>query len=196
MKRYLVNEIFFSIQGEGVRAGTAAAFIRFSKCNLRCCDETVGWQCDTDFESGEWYTAGDLVGMLEQWPPCWVILTGGEPSLQADRELVQRLQEQGWKVAMETNGTRSVEELGLDWITVSPKTPWLHQHYADEAKYVMTAEAPLPDTSGLQAQHWLVSPAFKGDEIDPLAMERCIEIVTGNPAWRLSCQQHKWWGVR
>ena len=56
MERYLVNEIFYSLQGEGVRAGTPNLFLRLSRCNLACKVETHGFDCDTEFESGRWMT--------------------------------------------------------------------------------------------------------------------------------------------
>lgn len=209
MSRYLVNEVFYSLQGEGARAGTAAAFIRFAKCNLCCNVAEQGFDCDTDFEQGEWYQPGELVDAIATYPTSWVILTGGEPSLQVDVDLVARLHKSGWKVAMETNGTRNVSHLGLDWVTVSPKTPWIHQRTADEVKYVLAAGAELPPM-GFQAEHRLLSPAFgpcdhdgdceppacPGGVVDPEALAWCIKLVMENPGWRLSCQQHKWWNVR
>src|SRR5690349_6274030 len=86
VERYLVNEIFYSLQGEGVRAGTPNLFLRLSKCNLTCLKETHGFDCDTEFESGRWMTIGEIVSELKELAPqCdWVILTGGEPALQVD----------------------------------------------------------------------------------------------------------------
>ncbi len=193
MRRYLVNEVFSSIQGEGVRAGTAATFIRFAKCNLACNRAEHGFDCDTDFEHGQRYTLAELVAAAAG--PPWVILTGGEPALQADDALVRALHKAGRSVAIETNGTVNVEALGLDWITVSPKCLAIKQPAADEVKHVLAAgQQPWP--VAIAARNYLVSPAFKGDEIDPDALAWCIDWVTGHPAWRLSCQQHKWWGVR
>src|SRR6185295_6932570 len=119
MERYRVNEIFYSLQGEGVRAGTPNLFLRFSRCNLECRVETHGFDCDTEFESGRWMTLEEIAAELRQLSPdCdWVILTGGEPALQTDAELIDGLHAAGFKLAIETNG--SLELLpGIDWITV------------------------------------------------------------------------------
>lgn len=194
MKRYLINEIFYSLQGEGVRAGTANLFVRFAKCNLACNVAEHGFDCDTDFEAGDWYERDELLAELQRTASTWVLLTGGEPSLQVDRPLIDDIHSVGRKVAIETNGTRPLPR-GIDWVCVSPKPgtpiviPW-----ADEAKHVLAA-GQVPERRIL-ANHHLVSPAFKGDEIDPDALAWCIDWVRTNPTWRLSCQQHKWWGIR
>src|SRR5580704_14587290 len=87
--RYLVNEIFFSLQGEGVRAGTPNLFLRLARCNEECRVEMHGFDCDTEFESGRWLTAPEIVAEARQLSAAcgWLVLTGGEPALQVDREL-------------------------------------------------------------------------------------------------------------
>jgi organic radical activating enzyme len=202
VSRYVVQEIFYSLQGEGVRAGTPNVFVRFAGCNMSCRAESHGFDCDTDFSSGLVYPLGDLVERVVKLVPspwgCGVILTGGEPSLQADEELVTALRIAGFYLAMETNGSRSVETLGLDWITVSPKTAEhaLRQRRADEVKYVRHVGQPVPK-SQVAATHYLISPAAEPDGTigrDTLAW--CIQLCKDHPPWRLSCQQHKQWGVR
>lgn len=191
MKRYMVNEVFYSLQGEGARAGTANVFVRFAKCNLACDF------CDTDFADGDWYTADELLAEMRRVtdPECdWVIFTGGEPMLQLDSPLVRAARADGWRQAIETNGMFHIPFV-LDWICVSPKNDELAQLWADEVKYVMAAGAPLPDTL-VKAEHYLLSPVSIDDVIDPAALEHCIRLCLENPGWRLSCQQHKWWGVR
>ena len=204
MTRYAVNECFASPQGEGVRAGTANVFLRLSGCNLRCNGAVEGEAlqpiCDTEFESGRTLDlAGVLAYVAEVAGPCrWVILTGGEPGLQADRELVDALRGAGYQVAIETNGTVDVSGLGLDWITVSPKVAEhaLKQLTAHEVKYVRGYGQGIPRTR-VKAAHQIVSPAF---EPDPAATRRnvawCVRLVMENPEWRLSVQQHKAWAVR
>lgn len=194
MKRYLVNEVFSSIQGEGVRAGTAATFVRFAKCNLSCNVADHGFDCDTDFERGDWWDHDHLVADVSSRPARWVILTGGEPALQINRELVDSLHDHDLRVAIETNGTRGLPD-NLDWVCVSPKPGTaLAVRWADEAKYVLAA-GQEPD-GRVDATTRLVSPAFKGDDVDPAAVAWCVGWVLTHPEWRLSCQQHKWWGVR
>jgi len=197
MTRYLVNEIFRSIQGEGVRAGTVATFVRFSKCNLACNVAEHGFDCDTEFDTGRWHTLGSLIDTVrDAGPTGWVIFTGGEPALQLDGALVDALHALGYQLAIETNGTRLLPD-GLDWVCVSPKpgAP-VAVTWADEVKYVL-GPGQEPILTGLPtADHWLVSPAFKSDESDPDAVAWCIAFVLAHPGWRLSVQQHKWLGIR
>lgn len=196
MKRYLVNEMFYSLQGEGCRAGTAAVFLRFAKCNLSCSKLTgEGFDCDTDFAKGEWMTSSEVCKEAFRLSQAcrWVIATGGEPTLQLDDELVGILHNQGWKVAIETNGTRPLP-VGVDWVCCSPKTG--HQPVltsADEWKFVMGPETPLPPA---RSGHLVLSPRFDGDIIDDDALEHCIDLVKRHPDYRLSVQQHKGWSIR
>lgn len=198
MRRYLVNEVFYSLQGEGVRAGTANVFVRLAKCNLRCDVPVDGFRCDTDFDEGEWRTKEELEAEMRRVadPECdWCILTGGEPTLQADAVLGAWLRQQGWKIAMETNGTR-LPRFALDWLCVSPKPSGeLVVAAADEVKYVLDAGMEPPELP-IKADHYLVSPAFDGWEPRPGALEWCIQWCLRNPAYRLSVQQHKAWGIR
>jgi len=198
VERYLVNEIFYSLQGEGVRAGTPNLFLRLSKCNLACKVETHGFDCDTEFESGRRMTLEEIVAELRQLSATcdWVILTGGEPALQADRELIDGLHAAGYKLAIETNGSCELPE-GIDWITVSPKVAEhaIRQRRADEVKYVRGYGQGIPRTA-VEAAHYLISPAFDGAEVDPRTLDWCIRLCRDNPPWRLSVQQHKLWKVR
>ncbi len=198
MRRYLVNEIFYSLQGEGVRAGTANLFLRFARCNLACTVESHGFDCDTEFESGRPLELPEIVGELQALSPrCdWVILTGGEPALQVDGELVDGFRAAGYRLAIETNGSRELPP-GIDWITVSPKVAEhsIRQRTAHEVKYVRGHGQAIPETV-VQADHYLLSPAFDGDQVDRRALDWCIRLVRENPRWRLSVQQHKLWQVR
>lgn len=198
MDRYLVNEIFYSLQGEGVRAGTPNLFLRLSRCNLACKVETHGFDCDTEFESGRWMTLDEIVaeGRTLSATCDWVILTGGEPALQVDRELIDRLHAAGYRLAIETNGSFELPE-GIDWITVSPKVAEhaVRQRVAHEVKYVRGYGQAIPKTV-VKAEHYLISPAFEGADVDPRTLDWCIRLCKDNPPWRLSVQQHKLWKVR
>ena len=197
-KPYRINEIFYSLQGEGVRAGTPNLFLRFSKCNLDCRVATHGFDCDTEFETGEWMEIAEVLAIFESLAPqCRsVILTGGEPALQVDPPLIGALREAGYFLAIETNGTIELTA-GLDWITVSPKVPEeaLRQRRANEVKYVRACGQAIPETV-VEADHYLISPAFNRESLDPQNLAWCLELVRENPRWRLSVQQHKLWGVR
>ena len=158
MKQYQVNEIFYSVQGEGVRSGTANVFVRFSGCNLTCNEREMGFDCDTEFVSGRKMTAKQIIDeSLSIAPECrWVILTGGEPALQLDDELIQTFKEAGYQLAIETNGTKELPQ-GLDWITVSPKTAehTLRQPTANEVKYVRQIGQGIPRPS-IKTDHYLI----------------------------------------
>lgn len=84
--KYRINEIFYSLQGEGRNTGRATVFVRFSGCNLRCPF------CDTDFKEYTEMTADEILETIRPWKRCgFVVLTGGEPSLQTDDDLVEAL---------------------------------------------------------------------------------------------------------
>lgn len=213
--RYKVNEIFWSPQGEGIRAGEMSCFVRFTGCNLKCAVEAGpksigGFDCDTEFESGRWYNMQELLEALRQTiglqPSVdrvlpWIVFTGGEPGLQVDRELCDALHEAGYLLAIETNGSIALEDetgpLPLDWITVSPKVAEhaIKQRRASEVKYVRAYGQALPKTV-VEADYMLVSPAFNGLLTDPRTVQWCIKLVSEDPRWRLTSQQHKLWQVR
>jgi 7-carboxy-7-deazaguanine synthase len=198
MKQYAVNEIFYSLQGEGVRAGTPNLFLRFAGCNLACSQETHGFDCDTEFVSSRKMTIDEITAELHDLSSdCkWIILTGGEPGLQLDPELLNNLHGLGYSLAIETNGSVALPD-GLDWITVSPKVAEhaIRQRTAHEVKYVRGYGQGIPKTV-VEAEHCLISPAFNGADLDRKTLDWCIRLVKENPPWRLSLQQHKWWSIR
>jgi organic radical activating enzyme len=198
MKTYKINEIFYSLQGEGVRAGTPNLFLRFSSCNLKCNKNENGFDCDTEFESGSRLTLNEIIVQLKETNPLckWIILTGGEPALQIDDELLDRLHHEGYQIAIESNGTKELSSK-IDWICISPKTAehTLEQLKAHEVKYVRSHGMAIPQTR-LEAEHYLISPAFEADGLPPKNLQWCIDLCRKNPPWRLSLQQHKLWGVR
>lgn len=198
MKAYAVNEIFYSLQGEGVRVGTPNLFLRFAGCNLTCREETHGFDCDTEFVSSRKMTVPEIIGDLQELSrDCkWIILTGGEPSLQIDQELLDGLHASNYKLAIETNGSIALPG-GLDWITVSPKVAEhaIRQRTAHEVKYVRGYGQGIPKTV-VEAEHYVISPAFQGMDLDQRTLDWCIRLVKENPPWRLSVQQHKLWSIR
>lgn len=205
MKRYSVNEIFYSLQGEGIRAGTANVFVRFAACNLECRMEAGpkspgGFDCDTQFSNGLPMTADDLVSRaMEVGGDCRaVIFTGGEPLLQLDDSLLTTFS--GWHRCIETNGSLPMPSDGrlINFICVSPKVAEhaLKIDRADEVKYVLCAGQALPKPH-IKSDYYLLSPAWNpntGFERDAVAW--CIKLIKENPIWRLSTQQHKMWDVR
>jgi len=198
--KYRVNEIFYSPQGEGLRAGSMNVFVRFSGCNLSCsADGPEGFDCDTEFTSGVFYETQELIQAIkEAGGVCeWVILTGGEPGLQVDQELVNALGHEGYRIAIETNGTKALPK-GIEWISCSPKTAehTLRVGRVNELRYVRNAGQGIPKPS-LQADHLFLSPAATADgAIDRPSLAHVLTLISDNPTWRISVQQHKSWRVR
>ncbi len=149
MSIYKVNEVFYSLQGEGFLQGLAMSFVRFSGCNLRCsfCDTSYAWQ------QGKPMTVSRIIQQLITYPCRQVCLTGGEPFLQNLSPVVSALKKKNFWVAVETNGT-IWQKISVDWLTVSPKREGERFHprgydkrfrkIASEFKYVVA------DTSDLE----------------------------------------------
>ena len=195
-----VNEIFYSLQGEGSRAGTPNVFIRLSKCNLNC------WFCDTEFESGEICSLEQLAGEISQFPCKNIIWTGGEPALQLTEEIVGFFKDRGYYQAVETNGTKPLPA-NLDFVTCSPKqvTPaQLRRNFPDGVSEIKCIFDEGPEYAICElppAKYYFLSPVFLGKEkermdLDQNILQACIAYILKNPGWQLSVQQHKIWKIR
>ena len=183
MARYRINEIFYSLQGEGRNVGRAAVFVRFAGCNLQCSF------CDTDFSSYREMSEEDVVDAVVSFPARFVVLTGGEPTLQLTSSLVDSLHRQGVEVAIETNGTR-VPLSNIDWVTVSPKEHPVVTS-CNELKCIFTGEESVNDF-GIKAEYYYLQPCDTGDAVkNRLIIETCVEYIKQHPKWRLSLQTHK-----
>lgn len=203
---YRVNEVFYTIQGEGRWTGRPAVFCRFSGCNLWSGHEgdrasAICSFCDTDFVASVGYEAEDLIDAIED---CWprperygyrmVVFTGGEPGLQLDWQLVYELHLLGYYVAVETNGTKKLPD-NIDWVCVSPKTRTLRVLSGDELKLVYPQEGLEPERfAGKPFNHFWLSP-MDGPELKENTAA-AVDYVMRNPQWRLSIQTHKVIGVR
>jgi 7-carboxy-7-deazaguanine synthase (Cx14CxxC type) len=207
---YAVKEIFKTLQGEGRHAGCAAVFCRFSGCNLwsgreRDRSKSICTFCDTHFVGtdgeggGRFACAKELVHAIET---CWgagtsnrfVVLTGGEPLLQVDDELIAALKSADFRIAVETNGTLEAPE-GLDWICVSPKAgAQLKQRSGHELKLVYPQAGLQPDeVSGFAFEEFWLQPMDGPERVSNTnaAVAFCLQ----NPRWRLSLQTHKMIGI-
>lgn len=204
---YRINEIFYSIQGEGRWTGRPAVFVRFSGCNLWSgIEEDRGKAicsfCDTDFVSyTEYRTTRELVEVVAGMLPdnAWddrtpmVVLTGGEPMLQLDRELARALLAIPVYLAIETNGTKPIT-FWIDWVCVSPKTPTI-KATGNELKIVYPQASITPDMFDTDPFDycWLSpmdGPSLK--ENTQAAFQYCLD----NPKWSLNIQTHKVIGAR
>lgn len=192
----LVNEIFYSLQGEGYFSGTPSLFIRFSGCNLKC-----GF-CDTQHQHGTEMTEEDIVERARACKAQHVVITGGEPSLQLTESLVDELHKIGKFVAVETNGTRPLPE-NVDWITLSPKDAFVFGTQSkivlkrcNELKVVFTGTPPA-DYSMIDVAHYFLQPCDMGDEAkNKEILEGTINYCLVHPQWHLSLQMHKLIGLR
>jgi organic radical activating enzyme len=201
---YLVKEMFGpTLQGEGAHAGSACVFLRFAVCNLAC-----SW-CDTDFAAAgaEELDAAAIVARLlalDVHGSRMVVVTGGEPTLQWDAELADAVRAAGFRVHMESNGTRPLRA-SVDWLTVSPK-PRFHEGRFELQPALPVAEIKVVvdgtiDDDTLAAYErrwptctqWFVQPCAGDEYRDHLA--RAIELAGRHPRWRLSLQLHKIIGV-
>ena len=188
MKRLRVNDIFYSLQGEGYNAGRAAAFVRFAGCNLRCPF------CDTEFESFSEMTADDILKAIGAYPTRFVVLTGGEPTLQVDEAFVDFLHQHGYEVAMESNGTCRAPG-NLDWLTVSPKCEGQQKH-CNELKVIFTSPQSVSDF-GIEADIRSLQPCDTGDTVrNAQILSDCICYIKQHPQWLLSLQMHKLIGIK
>lgn len=201
-----INEIFYSLQGEGARAGEPSIFIRLQGCSAKQACFKSGIDCDTEFESGYEMEVKELKEYLHNNYPTeckWIVWTGGEPSDQLNNEIIDYFKP--YKQAIETSGLKSPPRY-LDWVVISPKVA---EHvilkkfairrnqgvHCDELRWVRKKGQAIPETK-LLAHKYYISPHFDGEEINFENLYWCIQLCLDNPKWNLSMQQHKLWKVR
>ena len=177
-KTYRVNEIFYSLQGEGYFTGIPAVFLRFCGCNRHCAF------CDTDFTSGSEMTAEEIIDEVTKYPGRHLVATGGEPTLQLDSDLIRALKAKDFFIQIETNGSRPVPT-GVDWVTCSPKdAPW-EVDRIDELKVVYQGQDVEILARLLPSPRHFLQPC-SGENIP-----ETINYILDHPHWRLSLQTHK-----
>jgi 7-carboxy-7-deazaguanine synthase len=202
-RRYLIKEMFGpTLQGEGAHAGRAVVFLRFAACNLACPG------CDTDFspDGAVRMSADEIVDRLvalDTSATRRVVVTGGEPTLQWDAAIASAIRDAGFRVHMESNGTRA-PAAPVDWLTVSPKP----QHHparlaladdaaASEVKVVIDDSVDEAVLDGYaeryRCEHYFVQPWMDARYDHHLA--RTLALIQARPLWRLSLQLHKILGV-
>lgn len=208
-----VNEIFYSLQGEGRWTGTASVFVRLSGCNLKC------WFCDTKHEEGTEMSEEEIVSEVMRLSGCEVIrphvvITGGEPGLQLTKTLIDKLHDAGYFIQIETNGTIQLPE-GIDWVTCSPKGANIENLVVFAQEFKEDRQAGLKEGSGLKpvdelkvvythpgmdltpylnmpAREYRLQPCDTGDpEKNQQILQCVIQTIKENPKWRLSLQTHK-----
>ncbi|MCB0377936.1 MAG: 7-carboxy-7-deazaguanine synthase QueE [Bdellovibrionales bacterium] len=201
-KSIQLNEVFWTLQGEGRWTGHRALFVRFPFCNYDC-----PW-CDTDYSSFEKWNEKNFVDMTRQEKAKLAVLTGGEPMAHKHlMDVIRLLKGEGFVIACETNGSLPVPK-EVDWVTTSPKRytqgKWepyfIHPsvlNRTNEWKYVVDADFDFNilnrhHTKGSE-QIFSLSPEYSEFEKNT---HRILEFIKENPAWKLSLQTHKWLGIR
>ena len=173
-----INEIFYSLQGEGYHTGKPSVFIRFSGCNLKCSF------CDTQHNDGNLMSDEEIIDYIAQFPTDNIILTGGEPSLWIDDIIIDKLHKAGKYICIETNGTNNLPD-GIDWITCSPKEgAILKLEKANELKVVFQNQ-DLTKYDSFEASHFFLQPCSCQNT------QEVVDYILKNPKWRLSLQTHK-----
>lgn len=231
-RRFAVKAVWRTVQGEGAWAGRPAVFVRFAACNMwsgyeadrerdavRSGAACPLW-CDTDFtpQGAARLSAGDLAAEVRRAGEGvdFVVLTGGEPLLQANAALVAALHTRGFEVACETNGTVRLTDafetddgesaLPPDWIVCSPKLPEERMvlEHCDELKlivpdylpeaYQSLAERVRPHQLAGRERRFLWVQPEDGPRFAE-ASRLAVDLAQRHPGWRVSAQTHKALGV-
>lgn len=222
LRSYAIHSIFLTVQGEGLHSGRKAVFVRFSGCNVwngldidrerdAANNSACARICDTEFKGLDLKHGGGMMDpetvakrALEAWGHAsdgctpFVVLTGGEPSLQVDHQLVRSLKAVGFYVAIETNGSRELPGT-LDWVTLSPKLPMpvVPRRY-DELKLLSIFLNDVDRVWAIDATFRYVQPTDLDGLHGPLSQAeraKCLDFVRNNPSWRIGAQNHKLWCV-
>lgn len=186
-----VNEIFYSLQGEGFFTGTPAVFIRLSGCNLRCPF------CDTDHDKYAEISEDAIAATATNFPARHIVITGGEPLIQLTDSLIERLHQAGKFIQIETNGTIPLgDRQAVDWVTCSPKFQFCAKaaikiERINELKAVYCGQ-DLSAYDDIAAGIRFLQPC---DTHNPVINQKnltgAIDYIKSHPDWRLSLQTHK-----
>lgn len=181
-----INEIFYSLQGEGRFTGTPAIFLRTSGCNMRCPF------CDTQHENFIEMSDEEIVSKVCQYPARHIVITGGEPTMQITPLLTTLLHEAGFFIQIETNGTLPIPSgAEIDWITCSPKGNDIHLQHINELK-VLSIPQYISKYADTEADEYRLQPLDSGDATENKKnLNDTINYILENPKWNLSLQTHK-----
>jgi 7-carboxy-7-deazaguanine synthase len=207
---YRIKEIYFTQQGEGSNTGRDFVFVRFSGCNLWSGKEknrksAICQFCDTDFYGTDGINGGiySAKKLIEKIKSLWVsrddniavVLTGGEPLLQVNDELVAALKQEQIYIAVETNGTLDAPD-HIDWICMSPKANTeIKLKKGNEIKVIFPQESLDPENFSLfDFSEFYLQPMDSNKYQENL--NATITYCQKNPKWKLSLQTHKILGIR
>ena len=207
---YRIKEIYFTQQGEGSNTGRDFVFVRFSGCNLWSGKEknrksAICQFCDTDFYGTDGINGGiySATQLIEKIKSLWVsrddniavVLTGGEPLLQVNDELVAALKQEQIYIAVETNGTLDAPD-HIDWICMSPKANTeIKLKKGNEIKVIFPQESLDPEKFSLfDFSEFYLQPMDSNKYQENL--NATITYCQKNPKWKLSLQTHKILGIK
>jgi len=180
--KYKINEIFYSVQGEGYFTGESSIFIRIAGCNLKC-----NW-CDTDFKNYKELDILEILRDIKQYKSKHIVLTGGEPSIYDLQDLILKLQDKNYFIQIETNGSNYIFKNDKVWITCSPKKELEYKvSIADEIKLVVDKDFKIEILNRFNDY----KIKYLQPEFNLKNYNQVVNIIKEYPQWRLSLQTHK-----
>jgi len=192
MKSFRINSVFHTIQGEGYNAGRRSLFIRMPYCNLKC-----KW-CDTTFNSYAVWTEADIIDFIKKEPTRFIVLTGGEPSMNKDLpDIISILKSLNCEIAIESNGNFEIPD-GIDFVTISPKRD--AKYFINDDAFNKASEFKYVIDEGFQ---WTILDRHQNETKKLLSLspeygrmkeslKEILSFVSLNPQWKISLQTHKW----
>ncbi len=193
--QYLLNDLFWTYQGEGINSGNRALFIRLPHCNLTC-----SW-CDTEFNTHQAYDRQSFIDFINQEQSRFAVITGGEALMNPQiKDVISLLKEHGFFIACETNGTMPYID-GIDFVTCSPKAQSCFKinskirNHVNEYKYVVDEffDFDILSRHDDEVKELWLSPEFNTLQS---SLTRITDFIIKNPRWRLNTQTHKFLGLK
>lgn len=195
VNKYKVNEVFYSLEGEGLFSGQAAVFVRLAGCTMHC-----PW-CDTKYAQKTKFnlTAEQILKKIAAFPCKTVVLTGGEPTEQNLTALLKLLKKNKYRIHLETNGANVIDTKLFDFCTISPKAfvnaKMLKK--ADAIKYITDVKTTLPEIESLAKRTdkrtlFYLQPKNNSKE----NIKQCLKLIKQKPNLRLSVQLHKFLNIK
>ena len=195
VNKYKVNEVFYSLEGEGLFSGQAAVFVRLAGCTMHC-----PW-CDTKYAQKTKFnlTAEQILKKIAAFPCKTVVLTGGEPTEQNLTALLKLLKKNKYRIHLETNGANVIDTKLFDFCTISPKAfvnaKMLKK--ADAIKYITDVKTTLPEIESLAKRTdkrtlFYLQPKNNSKE----TIKQCLKLIKQKPNLRLSVQLHKFLNIK